>query len=110
MPNQQPVTGPAQSQAVNPNQQPKARFQADATRVRLHRNMVDLPEFAAGSDFAMLQFTGYLATQIQDSNSAMAAGYQLLGAFGYVATLKGLAETPKVPTVVQTGNLDHSRQ
>ena len=47
----------------------------------------------------MLQFTGYLATQIQDSNSAMAAGYQLLGAFGYVATLKGLAETPKLPTV-----------
>lgn len=81
----------------------------DPTRIRLHRDLVDSQPFQIGSDFAMLQFAGWLATQVSDSNSAMAVGYQLLGAYSYLATLKSLAEIPKVPARIDNANLDHSR-
>ena len=111
MANQQtPTTPPTTTQPVNPNQQPRQRFQLDATRIRLHREMVDSDTFQKAADFAMLQHSGALAAQVTDSNSAIAAGYQLLGAWAFLATLKTLAEVPKLmPKIVDGGNLDHQR-
>jgi type IV secretory pathway TrbD component len=106
----QPTTSPAVSAPVNPNQQPRQRFQLDAARIRLHREMVDSETFLKGADYAMLQFSGALAVQVTDSSAAMAAGYQLLGAWTLLATLKTLAETPQKPAkIVDLSNLDHSR-
>jgi type IV secretory pathway TrbD component len=106
----QPTTPPTVSSPVNPNQQPRQRFQLDATRIRLHREMVDSETFLKGADYAMLQFSGALAVQVTDSAAAMAAGYQLLGAWTFLATLKTLAETPaKSQRTPTTDNLDHSR-
>ena len=106
----QPTTPPTVSAPINPNQQPRQRFQLDAARIRLHREMVDSETFLKGVDYAILQFSGALATQVSDSNTAMAAGYQLLGAWTFLATLKTLAETPQKPAkIVDLSNLDHSR-
>ena len=106
----QPTTPPTVSQPVNPNQQPRQRFQLDAGRIRLHREMVDSDTFLKGVDYALLQHSGALAAQVTESQSAMAAGYQLLGAWTFLATLKTLAEIPQKPAkIVDLSNLDHSR-
>src|ERR1017187_9691908 len=103
----QPTTPPTVSQPVNPNQQPRQRFQLDAGRIRLHREMVDSDTFQKGADYAMLQYAAALAGQILDSNGlpdesrATMAGLALLGAHGLMGTLKTLAEIPqKLPKVV----------
>jgi hypothetical protein len=105
-----PTTPQTVTQPVNPNQQPRQRFQLDAARIRLHREMVDSETFLKGVDFALLQHSEALVAQVSDSNTAMAAGYQLLGAWRFLATLKTLAETPQKPAkIVDISNLNHAR-
>jgi len=102
----QPTT---QITPVNPNQQPKARFQASPDNIKKHRDLVDSREFERGADFALLQYVQSIKGTIVDGTSAMAAGFKIYGAVELLEQMKTLAEKATIQAPVPTGNLDHSR-
>jgi hypothetical protein len=96
--------GPTEKPKLTVYASPRERFVSDAKNVRAHQDLVDRPEFDRGADVAMIEVVRNLANKITDSNSAMAAGYELRGAVAFLMQLKTLAEG-KRPTP-KSGNPD----
>lgn len=91
----------------NHNPSPKQRFQQSNDNVSKHRDLTASREFERGMDFAMLEMCSRLAATITDGNSAMAAGFRLMGAHEFAQNLKLLSEKPATLNVKQDTHLDH---
>jgi hypothetical protein len=87
---------------------PKIRFQNSQDNISKHREMVDSGEFQRGTDFALLQHAIVLGQNVNDDDTAKAAGYKLAGAVEYLATLRMLSEPPqRINLMPPSDNLDH---
>ena len=89
---------------------PKHRFQESKDNVSKHRDLVASKEFERATDFALLQYQAQLASTVNaDFNGMAAMGLKILGAQEFVRTLRMLSESPSIPDVRVTDNLDHSK-
>lgn len=88
---------PKKTTPANPS--PRLRFQSGNGNIAAHHNLIELPAFDRGIDFAMLQYSSDLSEsgQNQDNMKAMANGYKLQGAKEFLSLLKTLAEVPQFP-------------
>lgn len=94
-------------------QSPRSRFQSSGDNVKKHRDMIDLPEFQRGIDFALLEYQRSMAinmnpqsTTFTSENIAMAQ--RLAGAQEFIHVLRELAEPAKVaPAPPPAKNLVH---
>lgn len=93
-------------QVLNPS--PKARFMQSGDNVSKHRKMVDSGEFQRAVDAGFLQFASFHASSITDSQSAMAAGFRIQGAFDVLQTIRMLSESPNVAKPLPSENLNHN--
>jgi hypothetical protein len=91
---------------VNPS--PKARFQESADNQSKHRQMLDTREFQRAADYSFMEYCQQTASQIRDGNSAMAAGFRILGAAELLSTMQLLAEIPRPVSVVKSATLEES--
>jgi hypothetical protein len=91
----------------NFNPSPKTRFQMHGQNLSLHKDMIASKTFEVGTDAAMLHLQMKVTQQITDGNTAMAAGYRMLGALEFLGALKTLAQTDVAPTPRVLDNLDH---
>lgn len=85
---------------VNPS--PKERFLANRDFVNKHHDLIQLPEFQRGLDYALLQMSRELALrETATTQDAMGAYYESKGANEFVKILKNLAESerPQIKTV-----------
>lgn len=92
--------------AANLNPSPKARFMQSGTRISNHRALIMSDAFEDAADAAMLQMQRAMANDIKDGNSAMAAGFRMLGAQEFLANFRLLAETPRAPSPPVRDNLN----
>ena len=93
--------------AVPTNQSPKARFVEHAAQVHEHREMLQSGAFELGTDAAFQQYATDIANEVRDQPSALAVGFKLAGAVGYLNSLKTLSEKPAPPPARPTDNLTH---
>lgn len=89
------------------NPQPKIRFQASGDNVSKHRDLMDSPEYQRAIDFGLLQYVAAVSQGITDGNTAMAAGFKILGAVELLSTVRMLSETPMPVVVAPVPNLNH---
>ena len=93
---------------MNPNPTPKARFLENPSWVSKHRELIVSDAFLKATDYGMSQYQVLLSTQVNDGNTAMAAGYKLQGALEFLETLRQLSEPPKLMGLVVRDQLDHT--
>ena len=74
---------------------PIERFQARASNLAKHQDMVDSDAFETSSDAALLEILIEIGRGVTDPNSAMRAGYEASGAVKAMRRLKTLAEISK---------------
>jgi len=79
---------------MNKNPTPKEVFQSQKDNLSGHNRMMEGFSFEQGLTFAQLQYFRSLGNKVTDSASALAAGYKLQGAIGFIAELRLLAEPP----------------
>lgn len=87
------------------NISPKQRFQRSGVRLSQHRDMVASDPFIMGCETALLEYQAKITSQITDGNTAMAAGFRLMGAQELVNTIRALADTTTNLKVVVNDNL-----
>jgi hypothetical protein len=85
---------------------PKQVFQSDPNLVSLHQKMVDSDICEASLETALTDLVYELSDKVNDSNSAMGAGFQLRGAVKFLKRFKELAELTKpAPPLEDPGEL-----
>lgn len=87
-----PAIGPSQKAAQVINPSPRTRFQSKPANLTNHRSMIDSEAFERASDAALAEYCLSLADQVRDGNTALAAGFRLLGAHEAFNVLKTLAD------------------
>ena len=92
---------------ANTNPTPKARFQSINQNIVAHRALIERPDFERACDVSLLEYQRKLSELDSSLNNAAACHFRILGAQEFLATLRGLAETPAAPKVVATPTLDH---
>lgn len=91
----------AQQQIHTENITPKQRFQRSGLKLSNHRDLVASESFIIGAETALLEYQAKITSQITDGNTAMAAGFRLMGAQELVNCIRNLADTvPNLKTVV----------
>lgn len=74
------------------NPTPKERFQSAKENITSHQSMTELPAFDRAFDSGMMEYCNMLARGVNDSQSAMSAGFKLQGAIEFAAQVKNLSE------------------
>ena len=93
--------------AAPTNQSPKNRFLASEAQVHNHREMMETRAFETGTDMALMQYANDIASEVRDQPTALAVGFKLAGAVGFLNSLKTISEKPIVPASRPTDNLQH---
>lgn len=87
------------------NPSPKVRFREMGDSISRHKALLESRELERGLDFALLQYQVEVSSQIKEGNSAMAAGYRILGAQEFLSVFRTLTVVPLTPTPRAEDNL-----
>ena len=90
---------------VPTNQSAKDRFQASQINIANHRQMMEQSSFEKGTDAALIQYVSEVSNDVRDQPSALAAGFRIAGAVGFLNTLKTISEKPALPAIRPSDNL-----
>lgn len=93
--------------AVPTNQSPKNRFLESDRAIKEHRDMMESHPFSFGTDMALMQYANDIASEVRDQPTALAVGFKLAGAVGFLNSLKTISEKPVLPPSRPTDNLQH---
>ncbi len=90
--------------ALNFNPTPKAVFQADSKRMRLHLGLLESPQLSDSLSVAMLEYQRRLA-KASDLNEAAAAHFKMVGVVDFIDVFLKLAEQTAPAKVKVEGQL-----
>lgn len=93
---------------VNVNPYPKEILLNDKRLLGKFRNLMQDPDLVRGIELALAQYQRVLADKmVSDGSTAAAFYFKSQGAHELISTLKGLGESPRVPTTKVSEPLNH---